>query len=508
MRKQVKKDLYDVIEQLANINESFLVNGAIISQESAYEILSDCQQTAVELGNKVEESEGEGEATIHMLEEYCEKVFLLCVNWNDANVREKELKNIRNLLKEIKNSILYDINDSKKEVVFLPYKASMWDSLESVWKAAEMDPECNVYVIPIPYYDKNQDGSLGKMHYEGDLYPDYVPIIHYETYDLEKRRPDVIFIHNPYDGGNLMTSVHPFFYTKNLKKITEKLVYIPYFVFPGTFAEHFALTSGVLFSDEIYVQNDITRERYLETLQKKGLQREYFESKIFAFGTPKTDKVHSEMTVPRRVPKEWEDKIGNKRVIFLNTNVNLILNNAEFFTDNMQRIFRIFEQYSKQYAVIWREHPLSIQTLELMRPDLLVKYKQLVKEFEETTWGIIDRNVEAYTAMCISDCYFGAGGSLITLYSVTGKPMMVTDYKYPNGILEEEITLDELMESGKNKTYFNEKNSNSLSLFLENMCLFEKQKEQRIAIINRCTYNIDGTVGQKIYENTKRGSRI
>ena len=70
------------------------------------------------------------------------------------------MKNIRNLLKEIKNSILYDINDSKKEVVFLPYKASMWDSLESVWKAADEDPECDAYVIPIPYYDKNPDGRV------------------------------------------------------------------------------------------------------------------------------------------------------------------------------------------------------------------------------------------------------------------------------------------------------------------------------------------------------------
>ena len=41
------------------------------------------------------------------------------------------------------------------EAIFLPYKASMWDSLESVWKAADADPECDAYVIPIPYYDKN-----------------------------------------------------------------------------------------------------------------------------------------------------------------------------------------------------------------------------------------------------------------------------------------------------------------------------------------------------------------
>ena len=39
----------------------------------------------------------------------------------------------------------------KKEIVFLPYQAAMWDSLESVWKATYEDKEhCNAYVMPIP----------------------------------------------------------------------------------------------------------------------------------------------------------------------------------------------------------------------------------------------------------------------------------------------------------------------------------------------------------------------
>ena len=41
--------------------------------------------------------------------------------------------------------------------VFLPYKVSMWDSMETVWKAADKDPDCDAYVVPIPYFDKDQD---------------------------------------------------------------------------------------------------------------------------------------------------------------------------------------------------------------------------------------------------------------------------------------------------------------------------------------------------------------
>ena len=56
---------------------------------------------------------------------------------------------------------------------------------------------------------------------------------HYGDYDFESRRPDMIFFHNPYDQFNNMTSVHPFFYSKNLKSFTDMLVYIPYYATSG-----------------------------------------------------------------------------------------------------------------------------------------------------------------------------------------------------------------------------------------------------------------------------------
>ncbi len=53
----------------------------------------------------------------------------------------------------------------------------------------------------------------------------------WQSYNFEDRMPDVIYIHNAYDNCNRVTSVHSKFYSGNLKKYTEKLVYIPYFVY-------------------------------------------------------------------------------------------------------------------------------------------------------------------------------------------------------------------------------------------------------------------------------------
>ena len=58
-----------------------------------------------------------------------------------------------------------DMETDRLCFVFLPYKVSMWDSMETVWKAADKDPDCDAYVVPIPYFDKDQDGNLTVEHY-------------------------------------------------------------------------------------------------------------------------------------------------------------------------------------------------------------------------------------------------------------------------------------------------------------------------------------------------------
>lgn len=44
----------------------------------------------------------------------------------------KIAKKIQKQLNQIRHNITYDLPDDRKTVVFLPYKASMWNSLERV----------------------------------------------------------------------------------------------------------------------------------------------------------------------------------------------------------------------------------------------------------------------------------------------------------------------------------------------------------------------------------------
>lgn len=353
---------------------------------------------------------------------------------------------------EALNKELLKVEESTKrdipvriEAVFLPYKASMWDSLESVWRAAEEDADCDAYVIPIPYYDKNPDGSFREEHYEGDQYPGYVPVTHYSQYDFVNRHPDMIFIHNPYDEQNYVTSVHPFFYSKNLKQFTDLLVYIPYFIleepdrYNAKSKEHikeFCVTPGVFHADKVIVQSENMRQMYVEILTEfmgrdQG-NRAYWEEKILGLGSPKVDKVLDTRKEALEIPEEWLKLIRKpdgswKKIIFYNTGVTALLQNDEKMLHKMEDVFETFKENTNDVVLLWRPHPLIESTLTSMRPQMWARYKDLRDKFICEGWGIFDNTADMDRAVAMSDGYYGDGSSVVQLYLEIGKPAMVQD---------------------------------------------------------------------------------
>ena len=222
MKKADKQQAEEIITLLKRTHTLIKKMLDANNRPAALELLEQCQSCAISLGERIEAVEGENAPTVPLLEDYCESAYQIYEKIRQPYpVNGTQIHNdLARQLIQIGTSIKNDIR-IRTEAVFLPYKASMWDSLESIWKAADEDPECDAYVIPIPYYDKNPDGSFGQLHYEGDQYPAYVPITNYHDYQFAERQPDMIFIHNPYDEYNYLTSVHPFFYASNLKQFTE-----------------------------------------------------------------------------------------------------------------------------------------------------------------------------------------------------------------------------------------------------------------------------------------------
>ena len=449
MKKAQKEQAESIIRLLGNVHDGIKKAVERGQYDSARELLSQCQESAIELGETIEAIEGEGFVTVSYLENYCEAVYqaytLLSqpVGVNASRV----YKSLRRALIPAENSVKNDIR-IRREAVFLPYKASMWDSLESVWKAADEDPDCDAYVIPIPYYDKNPDGSFREMHYEGDQYPEYVPVTWYEDYDFTERQPDMIFIHNPYDECNYVTSVHPFFYAKNLKQFTEKLVYIPYFILGEPDLEneesikgmaHFCTVPGVIYADKVIVQSEAMRQAYIRVMVEftaKGREvneeanRKYWEEKIEGSGSPKVEKLLRTKKEDLEIPEEWLKVICKedgswKKIVFYNTSVTALLEHGEKMLTKMRDVFRVFYENREEIALLWRPHPLLPATIQSMRPELWEVYKEIVREYKEAGWGIYDDSAELDRAIAISNGYYGDRSSIVQLYQKTKRLIMI-----------------------------------------------------------------------------------
>ena len=429
MRKILKRQLEDVIKLLSQTH--LQIRNSIEKKEKfiAMDLLEQCQEVAIELGNKIEQIEGENFVTIPLLESYCEVVYTSYekLRQTDHINNDKIYKNLHKSLIQIENSVTNDIK-IHREVVFLPYKASMWDSLESIWIAASEDLDCDAYVIPIPYYDKNPDGSFKELHYEGNMYPDYVPITDYQTYDFEHRHPDIIFIHNPYDEYNYITSVHPFFYSKNLKKFTDTLVYIPYFIHQNHYvAEHYCILPGVIYSEKVILQSEKVKEQYknyyISTMKKVE------NDKFWALGSPKLDRSYKRKIMPH----EWNEFIYKdgirRKVLFLNTHlVCLMQKYAEDFFLKIRQIFDYFRQNTK-VVLLWRPHPLSLATANSMNPYIKNRYLDLVENYKKENFGIYDDSSDIHQAVEISDAYYGNKSSVTEMFLALGKPVMIMNLR-------------------------------------------------------------------------------
>ena len=139
------------------------------------------------------------------------------------NYKDVPVMNINRILEE---KMCIRDRYRKYEILFLPYKAAMWDSMESIYLAAVQNSKCRVSVMPVPYY-LLEDGKKTAV-YEGNRFPEGLPIVDAYQYKLKEERPDVIFIHNPYDGYNRVTRVEEQFYSSELIKYTSHLCYVPY----------------------------------------------------------------------------------------------------------------------------------------------------------------------------------------------------------------------------------------------------------------------------------------
>lgn len=408
MRKIIKKQL---LELLGSIEEALETTDPM---ERAADLLGECQSGAVAIGTEIQKEFGEDFAAATLLQNFSEELYQFCL-LEDMERRKQADRLLIRRVREIRERMTADISVTY-EILFLPYKASMWDALDSIYRAAVTAPNVHVTVLPVPYWNISRGGAKLKMEYEGSMFPLDIPITYYKHYEIADARPDAIFIHNPYDETNLVTRLPEQYYSSVLARHTDRLIYVPYFVTSG---------SGV---NPAMCNLPGTRNAWLTVCQSEEVRQCYIKAgvapeKTAALGSPKFDMVHRYRQRPPEIPDHWKQALSGRKVFLLNTHLSHALSASKDFFHKLRSVFAVFHG-QKDIALIWRPHPLFIETIRSVCPHLLGEYLQLAEEFQNMPNAVYDTSGDMHLSIALSDAYIGDQGSSVPmLYGMTGKPV-------------------------------------------------------------------------------------
>ncbi len=253
---------------------------------SILEVLGSCQDLAVNLGNMAESrlaDKNDIERIVKWLEDYCEFVFhIYCYLSGEDTSISIGLDEVREKFSDIENKLEEETDRELKEkvkVLFLCLRSADWHSLHTIWEAAVSDEDTDVKVIAVPYLIKTYKGEVDKdnMIIEDEGYPDEVTLTPYDGYDIQSEHPDIVIYQNAYDEFSDAMTVHPYFYTSNLRKYAEKMVFIPPFVLREVTDRDerskytigcYINNPGLVYADMAVVQSDGMKDVYTTVLNE------------------------------------------------------------------------------------------------------------------------------------------------------------------------------------------------------------------------------------------------
>lgn len=450
--------------------------------------ISDCLAAIEAIHSQMLQEDNPPYKTLELLRELHE---LLKVTFDDlALINENHVGLLISKL-EFTKSIFHEEVKAKLNVVFFPYKASMWDSLATIYEAAAKDDDCVAQVVPIPYYQLSRKEAIPT--YEGDRFPENVPITHFNQYSLESEQPDIIFVHNIYDQYNSITQVHEHFYTSNLKKYTGMLVFVPYhissFIPPQKGIDNLTYSLKSMENvDKIILVG--------EFLKKTAIRDGVPKNKILALGSPKIDGIVNTLKEESAIPDEWKEKIHGKTVYLLNTGclyfANNIFANLEFFIN-----FLSIPRFIEDSILIWRPHPLTHISIKKYIPEFELYYLNLMKSIKNKdslySGVILDERDDYFPALKVADVLISQDGSLLRSYLLTERKVIFVDEAPPKrSLLPSDIFYYAF---DRSQPWYEIAKNFSKGL--------DPLAKNRKGMAAKVYANTDGTSGEKVYQAVK-----
>ena len=412
--------------------------------EQVLDLLSASQQLAIDLGNMLEQFLGEGCSIIPLLEQYCEELFVIYEHIMADGDGITDVNNISianyaatvDSIDVLQKEITDDLNQNvfgRKTVLFLPVLAKDWNGLCRLWQKYVNDPRCDVYVVPLPYYYKDYDGSPKKICCETSDFPENVQTLDYNALTqeyLEMLHPEIIVMQNPYDSWNPAISVPEMFYSVNLRKYTDELVYVPPFAVDdyskSNEREYFNMRyyvtmPGVVYADKVMVQSDNIRQVYIKRLSEFAGEetKAVWEKSVVVYEL--SDAEHEKNIFGKVCVGEKLRTSDSKKKILYGISLGAYLEETESARAKIESNLQIFNECREQVELTIALFPDS-EDSNPVRECLA----HISKHYPEVITDMIDA-----AECCIEnyDAYYGDAMPLVMGFGEYEKPVMIQDMR-------------------------------------------------------------------------------
>lgn len=297
--------------------------------------------------------------------------------------------------KRITKKLIEIHGSSDFAIAFLPYKRSMWNSMESVYEECKA-AGAMAYCIPIPYYRLKGHKEIERIDSDQELFENAV-----ETSILKKVAWDFVVIHYPYDNNNLVTRMLPTYHTAELRNY-GKVVYIPY---SCTNMRQLRVQPGIANADYVFLGSDAEAMSFIHEWRNMDVD---FNGRVFGYGSPKMDAMQ-------------KCSCGSATLVINSLGPYLA---APFIKiQAYQRV--ITDEIDRGRNVIFRPHPLLRQTIKSMRPDTEEAYNEFVEWCKAQENVIYDETEDLEHALEQADYLVSDTSSVLEMWQSTGRKYKV-----------------------------------------------------------------------------------
>ena len=425
---EMKEYLADSVEI---IHEILLNKDSGLSYEDIITYLSELQNNIVSFGTLTESIKGEDCNTVKFLEQYLEVIYKVAkyVQKFDENKYAECDEEVKDTFASISEAIDSEIVN-RRSVLFLPVKAKHFSSMRMAYEMEAATPDTDVYVMPLPYYYKEYDGSFkDEMHIDTEEFiKANIPVTDYSRFDLSLLCPEKIYINSAYDEYNMAVSVDTRFYARIVKKYTEKLIYIPYFKlmefdranYPCWYnMQYYCTVPGVVMADKVYVQSENTRKVYIDKLNEWVGDEKYteiWEQKIDVYDDGFEE--HSE--------DELRDA-GSKKTIVWFVSAGSLAEFGDRYIEKAYRNLDVFALSKDKLKVLLISEPFLDEMIKTYSDELYKKWTGFIDEFNRSGIGEVVSQVEdqSVEALLKANAYYGDPSYICKDFIAMKKPVML-----------------------------------------------------------------------------------